>query len=391
MSNPFNDIAGLAVGLWRRTADKFAAEWHYMFNFYYESPFATAIIDAFTDLAVLLEYESVLSAVSDADNVEIGRDTAWGTIENLRHLAWPVLPRWGVLAAQWADRVALSRALQAEEYTRVLTAREHKAMESRVLQEEMARLVEVADVWARLHTEIAIERNDRITAIDQLRAQLTALIARTRADIIAYVDQVRAQLSAQLAQLSAYAHSLPGLVDQEAASGYNPTLRARAGTLQRLIDTLAAHDPLIAGLVKDLAAFLIDLAGVDNPVLRLAAQLILRQVIDHLGLDTALRDLTGDLLGGILGTGPPKTLTGVTEAIGSRLNSVEQSVSDLSPLAGEADGLHEMGTLAFDAALLAYLTAGVTDPRAWADDTAAVLHVTADPLLDPLLRLLGAP
>lgn len=391
MSGPLDGVTGLAVGLWRRVADKFAAEWHYMYNFYYESTFATAIIDAFTDLAVLVEYEAALAAVSDADNVEIGRDAAWGTIENLRHLAWPVLPRWGVLAAQWADFVALSRSRQAEAYARQITAVEHQEMERRVLQEELARLVEVAEVWARLHTEIAVERNDRVLAIDALRAQLAALVARTRADLTALIDQVRAQLAAQIAQLSAYAHSLPGLVDQEAANGYNPTLRARAGTLQRLIDTLAAHDPLIAGLVKDMVTFLIDLAEVENPVLRLAAQFALRQVIDHLGLDTALRDLAGGLLGGILGAGPPKTLAGVTAAIGGRLNAVEGSVSALSPLAGEADDLHEMGTLAFDAALLAYLTAGVTDPRAWADDTSRVLHVTADPLLDPLLRLLGAP
>lgn len=391
MSNPLDDVVTLAVGLWRRTADKFAAEWSYMYNFYYQDNFSTAIIDAFTDLSVTFEYASALAAVSDGDNVQIGADASWGTIENFRHLAWPVLPRWGLLAAEWANRQALFRALQAEKYTRTLVDREHKAMELRVLREELERLVEVADVWARLHTEIAIERNDRILEVAAVRAQLTALIAKTRADLLAFINKVAAQLAAQIAELSKYAHSLPGLVDQEAVNGYNPTLRARASTLQRLIDTLAAHDPFIAGVIKDLAGFLIDLAEVDNPILRLAAQFVLRQVIDHLGLDTALRDLAGELLGGILGSGPPKTLTGVTAAIGDRLNAVEESVSVLSPLAGEADDLHEMGTLAFDAALLGYLVTGVTNPRAWADDTNAVLHVTVDPLLDPLLRLLGAP
>ena len=391
MGNPWDDLAGLSAALWTRGADNFASKWHSLFDFYYEDPDFSAIIDAITGLAVTFEYATALSAVSDSDNVEIGRDAARGTIENFRHLAWPVLPRWGVLAAQWADHVALVRALEAEGYTRTLVDREHKAMELRVLQEELARLVEVANIWARLHTEIAIERNDRILEVAQLRAQLTALIDKTRADLLAFISQVRAQLAAQIAQLSAYAHSLPGLVDQEAANGYNPTLRARATTLQRLIDTLAAHDPFVAGVIKDLATFLIDLAEVEDPVVRLAAQFVLRQIIDHLGLDTALRDLAGELLGGILGGGPPKTLTGVMSAIGGRLNGVEKSVSDLSPLAGEADDLHEMGTLAFDAALLTYLVTGVTDPRAWADDTNAVLHVTIDPIIGPLLRLLGAP
>lgn len=391
MANPLDDLAFLSTELWVRAADNFASKWHALFNFYNEDPDFAAIIDAITGLSVTFEYATALSLVSDIDNVQIGRDAAFGTIENLRHLAWPVLPRWGVLAAQWADFAALVRARQAETYARDLVAAEHKAMELRVLQEELARLVEVADVWARLHTEIAIERNDRVLAVDALRAQLTALIDKTRADLLAFINQALAQLRAELAQLSAYAHSLPGLVDQEAASGYNPTLRARAAGFQRLIDTLAAHDPFVAGVVKDLATFLIDLAEIDDPVLRLAAQFVLRQVIDHLGLDTALRDLAGQLLGGVLGGGPPKTLTGVTAAIGNRLNGVEKSVSDLSPLAGEADDLHEMGTLAFDAALLGYLVTGVTDPRAWADDTNRVLNAVAGPVLDPLLRLLGAP
>lgn len=391
MAGPWDDLAGLAAGLWQREADNFAAKWHSLYNFYFEDPDFAAIIDAITGLAVAFEYAAALSAVSDVDNVEIGRAAAFGTIENLRHLAWPVLPKWGVLAAQWADRVALVRGEQALHDATVLVDREHKAMELRVLQEELAREVEVAEKWASLHTEIAIERFDRTQAVDQLRAQLTALIAKTRADLTAYIDQARAQLAAQITQLAAYAHSLPGLVDQEAASGYDPTLRARATVLQRLIDTLAAHDPFIAGIIRDLATFLVDLAEVDDPVLRLAAQVILRQVVDHLGLDTALRDLASSLLGGILGTGPPKTLAGVTGAVGDRLNAAEQSVAALSPLADEADALHELGTVAFDAALLAYLTAGITDPRAWADDTAAVLHVTVDAVLGPLLALLGAP
>ena len=391
MASPWDDLVGLSAALWQREADNFASRWHNLYNFYYEDPDFAAIIDAITGLAVAFEYATALSAVSDVDNVEIGRAAAWGTIENLRHIAWPVLPRWGVLAAQWADRVALIRGEQALHDATILVDREHKAMELRVLQEELAREVEVAEKWASLHTEIAIERFDRTQAIDQLRAQLTALIAKTRADLTAYIDQARAQLSAQIAQLSAYAHSLPGLVDQEAISGYDPTLRARATVLQRLIDTLAAHDPFIAGIIKDLAGFLIDLAEVDNPVLRLAAQVILRQIIDHLGLDTALRDLAASLLGDILGGGPPKTLADVTGAVGNRLNAAEQSVAALSPLADEADALHEMGTVAFDVALLGYLTAGITDPAGWADDTATVLHATVDQLLAPLLSLLGAP
>lgn len=391
MGNPITDLWSIAVNGWEGLIRGYNKSWQDMYDAYNLSNFENSVRDAISELAQAVEYGTAIIATSDIDTISIVRDGLQGTIDNFRRLAWPILPRYYELARQWADRVALVRALQAEAYTRTLVSREHKAMELRVLQEELARLVEVADVWAKLHTEIAIERNDRILEVAAVRAQLLALIAKTRADLLAYINQQVARLTGLINQLSAYAHSLPGLIDQEAVNGYNPTLRARAGTLQRLIDTLAAHDPFIAGVIGDMVTFLIDLAEVDNPVLRLAAQFVLRQVINHLALDTALRDLASELLGGILGAGPPKTLTGVTEAIGNRLNAVEKSVSDMSPLAGEADDLHEMGTLAFDAALLGYLVTGVTDPRAWADDTNAVLHVTIDPILAPLLDLLGAP
>ena len=391
MPTPMEDLDFLATELWARNADKFAAEWHYMYNFYYESNFATAIIDAFTDLAVAFEYESALAAVSAADTVQIGRDLAVSTWDELWFLRTVQLPDLAGWAERRADEFALLRALEAEQWSWVRIVHEAQDRAIGDLRERLALDVAIAQEHADMVTRIAIEANDRIAMVvheaqdrargdEQIRADLTALIARDVQQLTGLIDQVRV-----------FAQSIPGLEDQRAVNGYNPTLRARAGTLQRLIDTLAAHDPLIAGLVGDLARFIIDLAEIDNPLVRLAAQFIIRQVIDHLGLDTALRVLTADLLGGILGTGPPKTLTEVTAAIGGRLNAAEGSVAALSPLAGEADALHEMGTLAFDAALLAFLAAGVTEPRAWADDTYRVLNTVAGPVLDPLLRLLGAP
>ena len=386
------DSAGfLATELWARNADKFAAEWHYMFNFYYESSFATAIIDAFTDLAVAFEYESVLAAVSAADTVQIGRDLAASTWDELWFLRMTQLPDLAGWAERRADELALIRALEAEQWAwaRVVHEAQNRALGD--LTERLALDVAIAREHADMVTRVAIETNDRVAEVlheAQDRAIGDALV---RQDLTALIGRDVQQLTALIDQVRALAQSIPGLIDQRAASGYDPTLRARAGTLQRLIDTVAAHDPLIAGLVRDLATVLIDLAEIDNPVIRLAAQFLIRQVIDHLGLDTALRTLVSDLLGGILGTGPPKTLAEVTAAVGNRLNAAEESVAALSPLAGEADALHEMGTLAFDAALLAYLTAGVTQPRAWADDTYAVLNAVAGPVLNPLLRLLGAP
>jgi len=197
------------------------------------------------------------------------------------------------------------------------------------------------------------------------------------------------QLTASIAAVLKYAQTIPGLIDQRAAAGYDPTLRARGNTLTKLLDTVVAHDPLAASLVSRLATFIIDLAGVEDPIVRIAAQLILKQVIDRFGIDTALHAMLSDLVGSILGGGQPKTLTDITADIGNRLDALEAGEAALAPLAPEADQLHELGTLAFDVALLGYLVAAVAAPVATADDTVAVLAPVTGPLLAPVRSLLG--
>jgi hypothetical protein len=130
---------------------------------------------------------------------------------------------------------------------------------------------------------------------------------------------------------------------------------------------------------------------VEDPVLRVAANLLLKQVIDRLGLDSALKAMLGDLLGSIIGGGQPKTVTTIMGDVGNRLDALEEVTANLAPLAPEADQLHELGTLIFDGALLAYLTAAIAAPVATADDTVLALEPVTGPLLAPVRALLGMP
>jgi len=226
-------------------------------------------------------------------------------------------------------------------------------------------------------------------------ALLTETIARglgdehSRQQAGAELQAAVTKLNGQIDAVLKYAQTIPGLIDQRAAAGYDPTLNARANALTRLLDTVVAHEPLVAGLVGRLATMIIDLAGVEDPLVRIAAQLILKQVIDRLGVNTALQAMITDLVGSILGGGPPKTLQDVTADIGKRLSALEDSTANLAPLAPEADQLHEMGTLIFDAALLGYLTAAVVAPVATANDTVDVFAPITGPLLTPVRALLG--
>lgn len=274
----------------------------------------------------------------------------------------------------------------------------------------------------QLAAAILLEAQQRTAGDDHTRQQLAAAILQEAAGRIAGDDHTRQQLAAailleqqqrtigdqdsrqqaaagikalddlltgQIQAVLKYAQSIPGTIDNRAAAGYDPTLKARAGLVSRLLDTVVAHDPAVAGLVSNLAKFAIDLAGIDDPVLKIAAQLVLKQVIDRLGVDTALQAMLGDLLGGILGGGQPKTLQDIMGDVGDRLDALERGQAELSPLAPEADDLHEMGTLIFDAALLGYFVAAVTDPKAAADDTVAVFAPVTGPLLAPVRALLG--
>ncbi len=215
--------------------------------------------------------------------------------------------------------------------------------------------------------------------------------AHSREQAAAGIKALDDQLTAQIAAVLKYAQTIPGLVDQRAAAGYDPTLRARANALTKLLDTVVAHDPLVAGLVSNLATFVIDLAGVEDPILRIAAQLVLKQVIDRLGVNTALHAMLSDLVGGILGGGQPKTLQAVMGDVGNRLDALESGQAELAPLAPEADQLHELGTLIFDAGLLAYFAGAVADPVATANDTVTVFAPITGPLLAPVRAMLGMP
>ncbi|MGH9622520.1 MAG: hypothetical protein ACRD45_22785 [Bryobacteraceae bacterium] len=247
---------------------------------------------------------------------------------------------------------------------------------------------------------VAAEATARIGGINHTREQLAAAIAteaasraagdaHSREQAAAGIKALGDQLTAQIAGVLKYAQSIPATIDQRAAAGYDPTLRARGDLLTKLLDTVVAHNPAVKDLVTNLAKFAIDLAGIEDPVLKIAAGIVLKQVIDRLGIDSTLTAMLNDLLGGILGGGQPKTLQAIMGDVGNRLDTLEKGQAELSPLAPEADNLHELGTLLFDAALLGYFVAAVADPVATANDTVDVFAPITGPLLAPVRALLG--
>ena len=275
-------------------------------------------------------------------------------------------------------------------------------MAAAILLEQQQRTIGDDNTREQLAAAILLEQTQRSIGDADTRQQLAAAIlleqtqrgigdADSRQQAAAGIKALSDQLTAQIANVLAYAQSIPGTIDNRAAAGYDPTLQARANLLTKLLDTAVAHDPLVSGLVSNLATFIIDLAGIEDPIARLAGQLVLKQVIDRLGINTALGAMLNDLVGSIFGGGQPKTLTDIMKDIGNRLDSLESGLAELAPLAPEADDLHELGTVLFDAALLAYLTAAVLNPVATANDTVDAVAPVTGPLLAPIRALLGMP
>lgn len=391
MADSIHDQWPAATGEWSRVTAQFLAAWVNIYADYNVNSAYAAFAAGIGYLSRMHEDSTVMAGDMITHIVQTGADNDRGLIQNFQNLQRHVLPRWGELSAEFSQRMAIHYALNAEKYALDRVGEEAVQRGSADAHEALLRAAAVT-AEARARTEAVNHTREQTAAAFAVEAAARAAgDQHSRQQAAAGDKAVSDRLTKQIADVLKYAQSIPGTIDARAAGGYDPTLRERAGLLGKLLDTAAAHDPLVAGLVSNLAKFIIDLAGVEDPVLKIAAQLVLKQVIDRLGVDTALQAMLSDLVGGILGGGQPKTLTTIMGDIGGRLDALERGQAELSPLAPEADNLHEMGTLIFDASLLAYLAAAVAAPVATADDTVTVFEAVAHPLLAPVRAMLGMP
>lgn len=389
MADSIHDQWTAATAEWARMAAAFDAAWIVVDANTGVSPQDAAFAAAISYLGRLLMDATVMAGDMITVIASTGANADAGLIQNLQHLQQTVLPQWGYLAAAYTSTQVYA-AVNAEQSARQLAI-------ARAVQQLTVALDTVTQAIAGQVSAESQARAAGDTAVLQqvvslVNAEAQARVAGDQQVLAEAVSLVNAEAQARVAadkQVLAYVQTLPGLIDTRAASGYDPTLRARGTLVTKLLDTVTAHDPAVSQLVSKLAGWLVDLAGVEDPVLRVAAGLVLKQVIDRLGVSTALHTMLGDLITSIIGSGPPKTLQQVTADIGSRLDNLESSVSALAPLAPEADQLHEMGTLIFDGLLLAYFTAAVVSPVATADDTVSVFAPVVDPLLAPVRAMLG--
>lgn len=389
MADSIHDQWATATDEWPRVAANFLAAWVPAYAAYDVNGYYAAFVACIGFLSRMMMDSTVMAGDMLTHIAQTGQDNDRGLIQNFQNLQRHVLPQWGAVAAAYATSTATS--LVAGEAEQRVAADDTEATQRGLgdaHSREQAAAATLLESQLRAFADAALQ-----TLMTQLvNAEATARAAgddHSRQQAAAGILALSNQLTGQIQAVLSYAQSIPSLVDQRAAAGYDPTLAARDSLVGKILDTVAAHNPEVSGLVSKLTGYIVDLVEIDDPLIRVAAQLLLKQVIDHLGVDTALHQMLGDLLASVLGGGKPASLQAVTADIGHRLDALESAQAALSPLAPEADDLHELGSLAFNAALLGYVTAAVADPVATANDTVAVLGPVTAPFTDPIRTILG--
>lgn len=312
-------------------------------------------------------------------------------------------------ARQWVVWLAYQRIPRAyrlaTRYARNLVALERKYRKQEIAQTIAFLLKVINRVYLTLLRLLDQEIANRKAAITALRAfllqqinivyrLLSAAINQERQERIKAIADLRAWAVQQFDTLWKYARSILPTVDKEAAGAYDGTLQDQANGLSRLVDDLAADNPVMRDIVGKLAGLILDLISVDDPAARILGQLLLRQVIDRLGVDKLAGGLADDLLSVFLGGGKPKTLADVMTQIGDRLNVGESQWSQF--YANGGDDLENLGTQmrksaapVFTLAMAGYFAACVIDPQGTAAVTDATVTPAAGAIVRPLLAVLG--
>lgn len=234
--------------------------------------------------------------------------------------------------------------------------------------------------------------------IAQLRAKEAADVKMLVADDIeglrlaeAYTEKLvgieRAARVADVKAARAYALALVRAVHQaienEAASGYEVDQHERLSVVQRILDDLATRNPAVRGLVATLVRGVIDLAGIENPLARLALGVVLSRIVTQLGVDRAAGDLVSRLLGPLIADNHPKDLHDVIKDICDRLTGLEDQWADFMVHGGPGvmaagDDWKRITGLVADGAMLVMFAQMTTDPTGWAREVASTLGAVAN-------------
>ena len=201
-------------------------------------------------------------------------------------------------------------------------------------------------------------------AIATLRAQVIMLV---RAEVKSRVRDVKRAEAQAKAEVKALHH----LIEREAATGYHSGNPGHLSAVSALGDAISAAEPVVRVVVERVIRYAIDLAEVDNPLLRFLATKLLSYVIRRLGIGKVAGEMLSSLVNPVAHMGAPRGLAEVVTMLCGRLNALEQFnatfMADGGPEILQAGNQwREIDSPATTIALAGFFGAMVADPNDWA-------------------------
>ena len=255
----------------------------------------------------------------------------------------------------------------------------------------------VFPVWRRLNGEIyrlAKWTEYRLTVLNRLVwALYFSAEAYTRLLVTAERRQRIAADAAEHRAMLAQIRALHQAVENEAASGYNTGSQGRGNNITNLLDDMLTRLPAIKGLERELVTIVLDLAAVDDPLIRFGLGRLLTEIIAKAGVDKATGDLISLLLDSYAAQPRAHDLHGAMLDLARRVTALETQWSnfmrDGGPEVEQAGrGWKDLTSLLTDAAVLGFVGLAVNDPPAWATGVNDTIGAGADAAMTSIVNLI---
>lgn len=174
-------------------------------------------------------------------------------------------------------------------------------------------------------------------------------------------------------------------IEREAASGYAISQSDRANLIVKLLEFAGVRVPGVQALVGDLTTGILDLATIEDPVLRFTLGFLIKHLIDRMGIERPLGHLIDDLLAPILGDPKPHDLHDVIADIAKRLGAMEGQWATFfgdggSEVEQAGRDWQAITSAATSLAIVAFTADAVVNPDGWARDIQATIGTAASDL-----------
>lgn len=136
-------------------------------------------------------------------------------------------------------------------------------------------------------------------------------------------------------------------VNMEAATGYASTAQDRKSNIEKAAQDIVSNLPIIKDVVGRIVGIALDLVEIDQPELRILLGFVLKELLNHLGVQQAAGAALDALIGPLLGEAPPRNLHDTIARLGADNNANAQWIANYGqPLISDLAADERIGQVA---------------------------------------------